>query len=303
MKKAIFVCLALVGAWISGAQIAHGQMPVPPVPSEGYVLDQTQTLSNEQIADLNRQITAYRERTSVQLAVLMVPEIAQDDYLERFSLNVARTWGIGEKGKNNGALLLIAKNDRRMRIEVGTGLEGDLTDVRAGRIIRDRIAPEFRQDKYYEGIASGIEGMTLAIGETNDPKLTNVTNDNGWLSNLGNIVEVVFFIGFFIITWLGAILGRTKSWWAGGVLGALLGGLGAFFFSGGGVVVTVLAALCLAALGLGFDFLVSKNYERARDSGKTPSWWAGGTTLGGGGFSGGGFGGGGFGGGGASGSW
>lgn len=302
MLKVLLACVSLSVAYLAMTTVVYAEMPVPPVPRDSYVLDQTGTLTSEQLTALNDKIKTYRERTGVQLAVLMVPEITEDEYLERFSLNVARTWGIGEKDKNNGALLLIAKNDRKLRIEVGTGLEGDLTDARAGRIISDRIAPEFRKGKFFEGISSGLEGMTLAIGETADPQLSSKTTGNNWFSNIGNVVEIVTFVGFFAITWLGSILGRTKSWWAGGILGAALGGLGAFFM-GGGTVITVLAAISLAGLGLGFDYLVSKDYKRARNHGSKPSWWAGGTTLGGGGSSGGGFGGGSFGGGGASGSW
>lgn len=282
---------------------AYAEMPVPPPPSNGYVLDQTNTLSPEQVTELNEKIASYRKRTSVQLAVLMVPSISEDDYLERFSLNVARGWGIGQKDKNNGALLLVAKNDRKLRIEVGTGLEGDLTDARAGRIIRDRITPEFKQNRYYEGIVKGLDGMTLAIAAKTDPSINEQSPSNGWLGNIGNMAEAVFFIGFFTFTWLSSILARTKSWWAGGLIGGALGGLGGLFLSGGTLIVALLSGIVFVLLGLLFDYLVSKNYHSAVDGGYAPSWWAGGTTLGGGGGSSGGFGGGGFGGGGASGDW
>ncbi|HEX8390047.1 MAG TPA: TPM domain-containing protein [Candidatus Saccharimonadales bacterium] len=300
--------LRLVASWITGAVLAtlvvtgtsHAQMAVPPVPASGYVLDQTETLTPDQITALNEQISAYKAKTSVQLAVLMVPKITSDDYLERYSLNVARTWGIGQKDKNNGALLLIAKNDRKLRIEVGTGLEGDLSDVRASRIIRDRITPEFRNNRYYEGIAAGIEGMTLAIGATNDPRLAAESNNSdGWGSLLVN--SIIF--GAFGISWLGSILGRTKSWWAGGVIGGTVASIGSFFATGGNGIAILIATIVAIVVGLGFDFIVSKNYRRARERGDTPAWWAGGTTLGGGGGGSGGFGGGGFGGGGASGDW
>lgn len=303
MLKGIFFSFALFTVWVGCSQPAHAQMTVPPIPRDGYVVDQTKTLSDEEVVNINLLIKSYRDQKGVQLAVLIVPEIAQDDYLERYSLNVARTWGVGDKEKNNGALLLVSKNDKKLRIEVGTGLEGDLTDIRAGQIIRDRITPNFRQGQFYAGIASGIEGMKLAIDATNDPKLLENTNESDWTANIGNLLEVIFFIGILAITWLNSILGRTKSWWAGGIIGGVLGGLSGYFTSGGDVMMIIFATLGLAGLGLVFDFLVSKNYKHAKNSRTKPSWWAGGTTLGGGGSSGGGFGGGSFGGGGASGSW
>lgn len=304
MVKRLIIGLSILAGCIFQGDIVFAAMQVPPVPQNGYVLDQTGTLSSDQTAKLNQKISSYREQTSVQLAVLMVPEIT-DDYLERYSLSVARTWGVGEKGKNNGALLLIAKNDRKLRIEVGTGLEGDLTDARAGRIIRDRIAPEFRQDNYFEGIDSGIDGMILAIGAANDPRLmaSSAPPQSGW--SIGEIVEAIIFIGFFGLTWLSSLLARTKSWWAGGVVGGALGGFGALVLTSGNSVVSLIAAVLLAVIGFGFDYTVSKNYRNAKTSGHQPAWWAGGTSIGGGGRSGGsgGFGGGSFGGGGSSGSW
>ena len=303
--KRLLIIFGLVIATISLlASSAHAAMQVPPPPANGwYVLDQTKTLTSEEIEKLNEKIDGHRSTANVQFAVLMVPQIEDGEYLERFSLNVARQWGIGEKGKNNGALLLIAKDDRRMRIEVGTGLEGDLTDTRASRIINDRIAPEFRNGRYYAGIESGLQGMVLAVENREDLQLKE-DESNGWLGIVGEIGGAILLFGVTGVIWLGAILGRTKRWWPGGILGAVLGAIISALFVGGWLI--VLIAIVSMVVGLFFDFSVSKNFQKAKKSGHTPAWWAGGTTLGGGGgFSGGGggFGGGSFGGGGASGSW
>lgn len=287
--------------------VVMAEMKVPPKPENGgYVRDETSTLSEQQIQTLNEKIQGYRERTSVQLAVLMVPTIT-DDYLENFSLNVARTWGVGEAGKNNGALLVVAKNDRKLRIEVGSGLEGDLTDVRASRIIRDRITPQFKQGEFYKGIADGLDGMSLAIGGAPDALLKNDTPSSGFWGNLEDIVTGIFFVGFFGITWLGAILGRSERWWPGGIIGAVAGSGAGYLLAQGSMGAAVISGVVLAVIGFVFDFLVSKNFRSAVKSGSSPAWWAGGTTIGpgsSGGSSGfGGFGGGGFSGGGSSGSW
>lgn len=309
MKRFLLLLAATCSVLYATGSVAGAEMAVPPRPeNNGYVRDETGTLSSEQVQTLNEKIQGYRERTGNQLAVLMVPAIT-DDYLENFSINVARTWGVGEAGKNNGVLLLIAKDDRKMRIEVGSGLEGDLTDLRASRIIRDRIAPEFKKDKYYQGIVAGLDGISLAIGSAPDPLLKREdTTQSNWLGGLGDAFAWVFYLGFFGITWLGSILGRSERWWPGGVIGATAGAGAGFFFSQGTGSVTLISMTILAIIGLLFDYFVSKNFRRAKRRGDSPAWWAGGTTIGpgssnssGGSF--GGFGGGGFSGGGSSGSW
>lgn len=308
MKRYLCVFAAICGLLYATSSIAAADMPVPEKPANnGYVRDETATLSEEQVNTLNEKIQGYRERTGNQLAVLLVPTL-QDDYLEHFSLQVARTWGVGEAGKNNGALLVVVKNDRKMRIEVGSGLEGDLTDLRASRIIRDRIAPEFRKGDYYGGIATGLDGMSLAIGNAPDPLLKREdATKNNWLGGIDDIFVWIFYFGFFGVTWLGAVLGRSERWWPGGVIGGTTGAGAGFLLGQGSTSVMLVSGFILTIIGLLFDYFVSKNYRKAKRRGDSPAWWAGGTTIGpgssggGGGF--GGFGGGGFSGGGSSGSW
>ncbi len=308
MKRFTLAALVIsVGISASLTPLVNAQMAVPAPPSNGYVLDQTNTLNAQQIASINDQIGAYRQRSGVQLAVLMVPTISKDDYLEHFSLNVARTWGVGQKDKNSGVLLLIAKNDRQMRIEVGTGLEGDLPDLRASRIIRERIAPDFQHNDYYHGIQSGIDGITLAIDSAADPMLTPETAQQSQSAAIGSklgVITFLFYLLLSIISFFGALLARSKSWWGGGMLGGLSGTIAGYNLSHHSIIAAAGIGIVLAALGSGFDYLVSKNYKAARQKGHTPSWWAGGGFGGGfGSGGGGGFGGGGFGGGGASGRW
>ena len=273
-------------------------LAVPPVPADIPIVDQANVLSPEQEQALAQKIARERTATGNQIGVLIIPSL-EDDALEDYSIRVAREWGIGTKEKSNGVLLLVSLNDRRLRIEVGYGLEGSLTDLRSSRIIRDRIVPQFQTGRYYEGIDSGVDGIIAAIHDESDPML----QEQPETARSGFPWEAVIFGLLFIPSWLGAILARTKSWWAGGVLGAITGGIVTLF--AGFLMTGLLSIIGLTVLGLLFDRTVSNNFRRRRDAGLAPSWWAGGTHFGGGGSSGGfgGFGGGGFGGGGASGDW
>jgi len=272
-------------------------LSVPPKPTDMPIVDQTNTLSTEQKATLAEQIAAERTKSGNQIAIVIVPSI-ENGFIEEYSLDIAREWGIGTAENNNGVLLLIAKNDRLLRIEVGTGLEGALTDVQSGRIIRDDIRPLFQQEKYFEGVQAGLTSIIDAINGEYIPTTTATEPVRlPW--------ELIFGFGFLIFSWLGSILARTKSWWAGGVIGGASGGI--LGLLAGSLVFGIIGAGALAIIGLLLDKVVSANYQSHAGRGDKPSWWAGGGFLGGGGPRGGGgfggFGGGGFGGGGSSGSW
>ena len=272
-------------------------LSVPPKPTDIPIVDQTNTLSTEQKATLAEQIAAERTKSGNQIAIVIVPSL-ENGSIEEYSLDIAREWGIGTAENNNGVLLLIAKNDRLLRIEVGTGLEGALTDVQSGRIIRDDIRPLFQQEKYFEGVQAGLTSIIEAINGEYIPTTTATEPVRlPW--------ELIFGFGFLIFSWLGSILARTKSWWAGGVIGGASGGI--LGLLAGSLVFGLIGAGALAVIGLLLDKVVSANYQSHAGRGDKPSWWAGGGFLGGGGPRGGGgfggFGGGGFGGGGSSGSW
>ena len=286
----------LLGIGLAGMVAA---LDVPPVPRDIPVVDQTDTLSVEEKSQLAEMIAKERDATGNHIAILMISSL-EGRAIEEYALEVGREWGIGDKERNNGVLLLVAKDDRELRIEVGYGLEGALPDIRAAQIIRNRITPEFRQNDYYEGIRSGLEGIIAAIHGESDPKLA-AASEGTYIPP----IEVVFFFLFFVPMWLAAILARTKSWWAGGVIGGVIGVIIGFIF--GFMLTGIISIIVLVIVGLLFDRTISKNYAKHVSDGSSPSWWAGGTHLGGGGSSGGGgfggFGGGGFGGGGSSGSW
>ncbi|MFQ5692611.1 MAG: TPM domain-containing protein, partial [Nitrospinota bacterium] len=135
-------------------------LEVPP-PPRTRVTDRTGTLTPDQVAALERGLADFEQKTSNQILVLMIPTLAGDS-LEDFAIRLAERWKPGQKGKDNGVILLIVKNDRKLRIEVGYGLEGALPDVLAGAIIRNEIAPRFRKGDDYGGILAGLRGIAAA---------------------------------------------------------------------------------------------------------------------------------------------
>lgn len=292
------VAVAVLGFLVAGLiSPSVAALDVPQRPTDIPIVDQTNTLTAEQKTALAGQIADERAKSGNQIAIVIVPSL-QDESLEEYSLAIARDWGIGTGENNNGVLLVIAKDDRLLRIEVGTGLEGVLTDVQSGRIIRNDIAPPFKEGKYYEGVQAGLTSIIAAIhGEYTAASTEGKSGSFPW--------ESVLILGIVVLSWLGSILARTKSWWGGGVVGGLAGGAAGFFT--GSLIIGLIGVGALAVIGLIFDKVVSANYQSHAGRGVKPSWWAGGGFLGGGGGSGGGgfggFGGGGFGGGGSSGSW
>lgn len=288
------------------APLHASALAIPVAPSlETPIVDQTKTLSAADIEKLSQQIAVSRQQKSYQIGILLIPTLGNDEYLEGYSLKVSRAWGIGEKDKSNGVLILVVKNDRKMRIEVGRGLEGDLTDVRASRIIRDVLTPAFRKGDFAGGLSQAVDSVQKAVSGQADPVLSqaeaksNASPSGGW-------VELFAFAIFWLsigLTWVGSMLARSKSWWAGGVLGLVVGIVLCLIFSW--ALWTILVAVGVTMFGFIFDFLVSRNYSQHNLEGSTPSWWAGGGSIGGGGgwSGGGGFGGGGFSGGGSSGNW
>ena len=150
----------LLFLFLSTSLTAFAQPDVPFL--SGRIVDEAGVLSDNTIELLELQLKAHEDSTSNQLVVLVISSL-KDEILEEYSLKVAETWQIGQKGKDNGVLLLVAIDDRKMRIEVGYGLEGDLTDALSNRIIRNELAPNFRQGDYDQGIVDGVDAIIAAI--------------------------------------------------------------------------------------------------------------------------------------------
>ncbi len=275
---------------------AFGSTPLPePV---GFVNDFANVISAETEASIAQTLTVFQASTTNEVAVVTISSLG-GDYIESYAENLFEKWGIGDEEKDNGILLLLAIEDRALRIEIGYGLEGVLTDSEA-KAIMDQMTP-YLQDADYDGAVSfavqGIIDATEGDGSTGSPQGTGVLS--------GDAIVGIIFLGFTVLAWLVAILARTKSVWVGGVVGAAAGigvsSVFAWWLMGG-----LLATAVFVVVGLLFDWAVSSAYSEAKRSGTTPPWWAGGATGFGGSSSGGsfgGFGGGSSGGGGASGSW
>src|SRR5712672_2917740 len=157
MSAARACILALVMCWTFAAA---ADVAVPPL--SGRVVDQTGTLSSGDIASLTQTLQSLEARKGSQVAVLIVPTTAPET-VEQYSLRVAEAWKIGRKKIDDGALLVVAKDDRKLRIEVGYGLEGALTDVTSKRIIDEVITPRFRSGDFAGGISSGVDWIIRVI--------------------------------------------------------------------------------------------------------------------------------------------
>lgn len=260
----------------------------------GFVNDYAKMMSDGARTQLEAKLTQFEKDISNEISVVTIDSL-KGDSIENFAEKLFQEWGIGKKDKDNGILLLIAKDDHQMRIEVGYGLEGALTDAQSYWIIQNVMRPAFQKNDYDGGISGAVEQI---IAATKGEYVPSENPNSGNKINLKSIETFLFFT-FFVVIWLGAILARSKSWWAGGVIGAIIGIILIFVYT---LIIGLIAILILTPLGLLFDFLVSKNYQKRKAAGLRPSWWAGGGFGGrGGGF--GGFGGGHSGGGGASGRW
>jgi uncharacterized protein len=134
------------------------------VPSDdGWVTDLAGMLTPAQEASLEEAMESYKQGSGHDVAVLTVPSL-DGAPIERFALEVGRAWKLGREGEDDSALLVVAKAERKLRIEVGRGAEGDLTDAIAGRIIRDILTPRFKQGRFYDGLREGVEAIHAAMG-------------------------------------------------------------------------------------------------------------------------------------------
>lgn len=299
MKHLLFLAVSLSIAFTASCAFAYTSPGKP----TGHVNDYTGTLNAETKTNLEGLLTRFQASEKGEVAVAIVSTLS-GDVIENYSVALAREWGIGAKGKDNGVLLLVVKDDRELRIEVGYGFEGILTDAKSSRIIREVITPRFKAGQYDEGVSDGVKAIIGALDPTFDGgfSLADAPPVNTTQFSASNLPVVVLFLYFAasILSLVASILGRSKSWWLGGVLGAALGGYISFAF-----VMNFIPVVALTLIGLFFDFVVSRGYQNSVEKGTRPPWWTGGSGgFGGGGSSGfGGFSGGSFGGGGSSGRW
>lgn len=276
--------ILLLAAWA-----VHADVPVPAL--TGRVTDLTGTLSGAAVTRIEAKLAALEAKKGSQLAVLIVPS-TQPEEIEQFGIRVADAWKLGRKGVDDGAILIVAKNDRRVRIEVGTGLEGAIPDAIANRIIDETVAPRFKTGDFDGGVEAGIDQMISVVNGEPLPEPDRKWEHTGNLPHLLPLLLVVVFV-------------------ASGVLRALFGRLFGSVATGGlaGAIAWLLSHFIAIGLGAGvLAFLFALVLGSTRGWATGAGGWGGGFGGGlGGGFGGGGGGfsggGGGFSGGGASGGW
>lgn len=282
--------------WGAGLLLAFGlaqaQVAVPPLSAR--VTDLTGTLSGEAVTRIETKLKDLETRKGSQIAVLIVPT-TQPEEIEQYGIRVADEWKLGRKGVDDGAILLIAKNDRRMRIEVGRGLEGALPDITAKRIIAETVTPRFKLSDFDGGVEAGVDQM---IGVVNGEPLPEP--DKRWEGSqgLGHLLPLLLVVVFVVSGILRAIFGRVfGSVATGGMAGGVAWLISHFIPIGLGA----------GLIAFFFSLLMDSSKGWSNRGGGWGGGWGGGFGSGGGfgGSGGGGFsgGGGGFSGGGASGSW
>ena len=276
----------LLACTLSWSFMAASQVPVPAL--TGHIIDQTGTLTTEQKATLEQTLAAFEARKGSQLAVLMVASTAPEE-IEQFALRVAEKWKLGRKKVDDGVILVVARNDRALRIEVGYGLEGALTDLTSKRIISEAVLPRFKQQDFYGGITAGVDQIIRVVDGEPLPAANRAPAAS--FGNVGQYAPIVFILALA----LGGVLRSTLGKVPGAVVTGGVIAVVAWF-----VVGALSVALVAGVMGLFFTLLSGG----MRGHGLGGYYGAGGVGgrggMGGGGFSGGG---GGFGGGGSSGRW
>ena len=287
----IFRNLSLIFLLILSAESAFA-LPLPKQP-EGYVSDYAGMISPSTRAGLEEKLRRYEKETSNQVVVVTFPSL-EGEALEDFSIRLAEAWKVGQKGKDNGVILLIFKNDRKVRIEVGYGLEGALTDATSKLIIENEITPAFRAGKFEEGIEAAVDA--IIAGTKGEYKAEARSSGRA-----RDFAGPAFMIAIF----LGTALPRILLWF--------LFAFGIFLIVAGiftGPLLFLPFGFLIGVLPLLIYFLFGRNYRGYSTLGRSGHYRSDSIFFGGG-FGGGGFGGGGgfsggggsFGGGGASGGW
>jgi len=273
--------------------LAAANVAVPPLRSP--VTDLTGTLTRDEAAALEQKLRAFEERKGSQFAVLILPTTAPES-VEEYSIRVAEQWKVGRKRIDDGVIMVMAKEDRAVRIEVGTGLEGALPDVIANRITDQVMVPFFRDGRYAAGIDAGVDRVIAVIdGEPLPEPLRRTRSSQRSFDGIGSALPLLLMLVF-----VGSAIVRR-----------IFGGLGGASIMGGiaGFIIWTITGIALFGIGaaiIAFLFTIMGGGGGGWSSGRRGGWGGGG--FGGGGFGGGGGGGwsgggGGFSGGGATGRW
>ncbi len=277
--------LLLVAAGFAGAD---EQAAIPALAAR--VTDLTGTLTADQKGRLETKLEAFERAKGSQIAVLIVPTV-KPETVEQYALRVAEAWKLGRRGVDDGALLLVAKDDRKLRIEVGYGLEGALNDATSKRIISEIIGPRFKQGDFAGGIDAGVAAMVQVIG---GEALPAPRAEGRRRADVDDHFESLLLIGFVLVFVVGGMLRAIFGRFLGaGMVGVAAGVIASMLISS--VLVAAVLGVVASIVSLFLGMLGGAGW-----SSSGISWGRGGGGGGAGGFSGGG---GSFGGGGASGGW
>lgn len=237
MRKLLLSCWLLAWLALAGpARADDGLVPVPPL--SGHVIDQVHLLQAQQRQALEGVLTEIEQRTGSQIGVLLMSSTAPEA-IEQYSIRVADAWKLGRKGIDDGVILIVAKDNpkslRRLRIEAGRGVQGSLTDAQSKRILEDVIAPHFRQNDFYGGLAAGVTAITTLLEQEKLPpskrqaSTVQTSDGGGWVTLL--------VIGLFLVVFFSVLLksrrgsrnnlndndwGRGRSTTAGVIIGSIL---------------------------------------------------------------------------------
>ena len=290
MLRAVFALFAAFWVALAGAQ------ELQPMPSlKTRVTDLTATLSVEESARIQARLKAFEQEKGAQIAVLIVPT-TQPEAIEQYSIRVAEKWKLGRKGVDDGVLLLVAKQDRKLRIEVGYGLEGALNDATAKRIIAETITPQFKQGQFAAGIEAGVERTTGVVGGEALPEPAStgasgeVMDDNAPGYAVGGLIAVIVLSGL-LRAMFGRFLGAVASGGiAGGIAMFLLSSLAFALFFGAIAFIIVLATgggggRSYRSSGSGWSSSSGSSWSSSSSS-SSDSFSGGGGDFGGGGSSG-----------------
>ncbi len=294
MKKWLLLLCSIIIVMLTGCQTSTDVIPKP----TGYVNDFTgKTLTKDQITILNAKLKTFQDSTSVQIAVVIMQSLDGNN-LEEYTNKIASTWGVGQKGKDNGVLVAFYIDDKKDRIEVGYGLEEKLPDIVCGWILEKEVKPNFKAEKYYEGVNVAVDKLMLSItdkGKYQQEAITGVKEEK-------QVNHALIF--FVILAVIAGILGYAH-WSVSGIAGGIGAPIVWWLVFGSlsltiGIIAAVIGIICgLIAYGVMSVFFGGG--VSGSDFGDGIFFVGGGDSDGGGGF--GGFGGGSFGGGGASGGW
>lgn len=220
----LWLWLALL--WSAWA-VAQPEFP----PLTGRVVDRAGLLSPQAEARLTQMLAAHEQATTEQLVVVTLPDLQGHDIAD-YGYQLGRHWGIGQKGKDNGALLIVALKERKIRIEVGYGLEGRLTDALSSTIISQVIAPRFKQGDFEGGILQGAAAMVQVLG--GDASALPAPRRASKEDSDTPVPFLVFLIFFIVVMFLGGMGGGRRGRRRGGYYVGGMGGFGGGGFGGGG---------------------------------------------------------------------